>query len=328
MKQNIATILKSAPKFSASLAISSLLASTALAAEEYEYDISPLKTIEVNEDKAELGEKLFHDPMLSADGKVSCSSCHGLDKGGDDDAKTSTGIVGQLGPINSPTVFNAAHNFSQFWDGRAATLENQALGPVENPLEMGDTWENVVKKVSADEDYKKAFDALYGGKVTKENIAHAIAEFERTLITPDSRFDQFLAGNKNILTKREKDGWELFKEVGCASCHNGSLLGGNSYQYLSEEYFEDRGGEITEADLGRYNVTKDEGDKHSFKVPTLRNIALTAPYFHDGEVKTLEDAVKKMAKYQLGEELSSSKAKAITAYLKTLTGNYQGKPLR
>ncbi len=289
-----------------------------------ETEIKPIPDkVVYNKDKAELGKKLYHDTMLSADGTISCASCHMLHKGGVDGAKVSTGIKGQKGGVNSPTVYNSANNFVQFWDGRAKDLKAQALGPVENPIEMGDKWENVVKKVSANEEYKKAFDKIYAGKVTKENIADAIAEFETTLITPDSRFDKFLKGNKNALTFQEKKGYQLFQDYGCTTCHNGTYLGGNSYQTMNEEYFKARGN-INQNDYGRFNVTKDEADKYSFKVPSLRNVALTAPYFHDGNVKTLDEAVKLMGKYQLGVDLKPDEIKAISAFLNSLTGKYQG----
>lgn len=291
-------------------------------------DITPIpQTVKVNEAKAELGKKLYNDTLLSADNSTSCATCHDLSKGGVDRLPTSKGIKNQNGPINAPTVFNSEHNFVQFWDGRAADLKEQAAGPVANPKEMGDTWENVVKKVAADPAYAASFKKLYGGKVTKETITDAIAEFERTLITPDSKFDQFLRGDKKALTALEKKGWQLFQDKGCTGCHNGPYLGGNSYQALNEDYFKDRGGKLTDADMGRFNVTKDEADKHTFKVPMLRNIAETAPYFHDGSVKTLPEAVRKMAKYQLGDELKPNEVNAIVAFLKTLTGKYEGVPL-
>jgi cytochrome c peroxidase len=287
-------------------------------------DIKPIpQTIVVNDKKAALGEKLYNDKRLSADNTISCASCHDLKKGGTDRLATSTGIKGQKGPINSPTVYNSASNFVQFWDGRARNLQEQALGPVENPLEMGEKWPAVIEKIKADKEYAKAFTEIYGGKITKENTADAIAEFERTLTTPGSRFDEFLSGKKGALTETEKKGYTLFNDKGCTSCHSGTYLGGNSYQTMNPDYFKDRGGKITDADMGRFNVTKKEEDRHMFKVPMLRNIAETAPYFHDGSVKTLEQAVKLMSKYQLGAELSNDEAKAIAAFLKTLTGKYK-----
>lgn len=291
-------------------------------------DVTPIPaSVSVNKAKAALGEKLYNDTLLSGDGTVSCATCHSLNKGGTDRMEVSKGIKGQKGGVNSPTVFNSAHNFVQFWDGRAKDLKEQALGPVQNPIEMGETWPNVVKKLEANADYKKEFAAVYGGKITKENVADAIAEFERTLITPNSRFDKFLKGDEKALSPIEKKGWALFQEKGCQVCHSGTYFGGQAFQQVSPDYFKRRGGKITEGDLGRYNVTKKEEDKHKFKVPSLRNVEVTAPYFHDGKVKSLDQAVKLMAKLQLGQDLQPSETRAIVAFLKTLTGEYKGTPL-
>jgi len=308
--------------------LASLVTSPSFAEEvEDETTIKPIPTeIELNLDKVDLGKKLYFDTQLSKDGTISCASCHALEKGGTDQTPTSTGIGGQVGPINSPTVYNSGANFVQFWDGRAATLEEQALGPVENPAEMGEKWADVIIKLKADASYKAGFDKIYQGSITKEHAADAIAEFERSLITPDSRFDKYLKGDETALTKQEILGYNLFLDKGCNSCHSGTYLGGNSYQAMSEDYFTDRGN-ITEADYGRFNVTKDEDDKYIFKVPTLRNVEVTAPYFHDGQVKTLEEAVTLMAKYQLGDEITQDDAKAISAFLRSTTGKYQGKYL-
>lgn len=239
----------------------------------------------------------------------------------------STGIKSQQGPINAPTVYNSAYNFVQFWDGRATTLEDQAAGPVENPLEMGDEWPEVVEKVAASEKYRPAFNELFGGEVSVETVTEAIAEFERTLVTPNARFDQYLKGDKSALSDDEKRGALLFAEAGCMSCHSGSYFGGENYQKLTESYFEDRGGEMTEADLGRYNVTTDESHRHMFKTPILRNIEVTWPYFHDGSAENLETAVAMMAKHQLGLDMPEGDIAAISAFLKTLTGEYKGVPL-
>jgi cytochrome c peroxidase len=291
-------------------------------------EVQPLpESVKLNDAKVELGKKLYFDKRLSKDNTVSCASCHDLSKGGTDQLPTSTGIGGQKGPINAPTVYNSSANFVQFWNGRAKDLAEQALGPVENPKEMGELWPNVITKIKADAEYTKAFGAVYGGKITKENAVDAIAEFEKSLITPNAPFDKYLRGDKKAISAKAEKGWKLFQEKGCNSCHEGNYFGGTAYQTLSEDYFKDRGGEITEADLGRYTVTKDEADKYSFKTPMLRNIAVTAPYFHDGSVKTLDEAVKKMAKYQLGEELKPEEVSAIVAFLKTLTGEYEGVPL-
>ncbi len=294
-----------------------------------EYEIGTVEVPKiVNLNKVMVGEKLYNDTRLSADGTISCATCHVLDKGGVDRLQSSIGINGQKGPINSPTVFNSANNFVQFWDGRAKDLAEQALGPVENPLEMGEKWENVVKKLSNDDEYKIKFAEIYEGKITKENVADAIAEFEKTLSTPDSDFDKYIKGDKSALSGNALKGFVTFVEKGCISCHSGTYFGGNSFQMMGADYFTDRNTTITEADLGRYNVTKDEADKHMFKVPILRNVAVTQPYFHDGAVLKLSDAVKKMAKYQLGEELSEEETLNIVAFLESLTGTYKGEKLK
>lgn len=284
--------------------------------------LQPLpEAVEVDMGKVVLGRALFHDTLLSGDGTVSCATCHSLDHGGAEPRRTSTGIKGQIGPINSPTVLNASLNLAQFWDGRAKDLQEQAEGPVANPMEMGETWENVVQKVGKNAEYKAALDDLYSDGVTMANITDAIAEYERSLITP-SRFDAYLRGDQSAITAEEKAGYETFKEVGCTACHMGVNVGGAMYQKMGlvNDYFAARGTEITDADLGRYNVTKRDSDKHFFKVPTLRNVALTSPYLHDGSQKTLEETVRIMGKYQLGRDLSDEQVAQIVAFLKSLTG--------
>jgi len=277
--------------------------------------------------KIELGSLLYHDTRLSADGSVSCATCHDLALGGVDRLPTSTGIKGQHGPINSPTVFNSVHNFVQFWDGRAGSLEEQAAGPVENPLEMGDAWDAVVEKISADPDYVAKFADAYNGAITKETITSAIADFERTLVTPNSPFDKYVKGDKTAISDEAKRGFILFNETGCASCHNGDYFGGTSFQVLAQSYFDERGTPLTDADLGRFSVTGNEADRHAFKSPMLRNVGVTPPYFHDGSTSDLTVVVKKMGRHQLKTELSDEDANAIVAFLKTLTGEYQGVPL-
>jgi cytochrome c peroxidase len=218
-------------------------------------------------------------------------------------------------------VLNAALNFVQFWDGRAPDLATQAAGPVENPIEMGAQWPQVVERVRADPTYRAAFTAAgFTDGVTKANITNAIAEYERSLRTP-SRFDRYLLGEDDALTETERRGYETFKSVGCVSCHMGAGIGGTMFQRmgLRRDYFADRGN-LTEADNGRFNVTHQEADRHVFKVPMLRNVELTAPYFHDGTQATLEDAVRAMGRYQLGLELTASQVEDIVAWLKSLTG--------
>jgi cytochrome c peroxidase len=276
---------------------------------------------DVNMDKVLVGRSLYFDTALSGDGTVSCATCHMLEHGGAEPRKTSAGIGGQIGPINSPTVLNSSYNFVQFWDGRAKDLQEQAAGPVENPIEMGAKWDNVVKRLAKNEEYAAAFAKLYEDGITKDNVTDAIAEYEKSLITP-SRFDAYLKGDQDAITDAEKQGYQTFKEVGCTACHSGINVGGAMFQKMGlvKDYFKDRGTPITDADLGRFNVTKNESEKHFFKVPTLRNVELTSPYLHDGSRATLEETVKVMGTYQLGRELTDAQVNSIVAFLKTLTG--------
>lgn len=278
--------------------------------------------------KVELGRALFHEPRLSRDNTVSCASCHDFGKGGADGRSRSRGINQAEGTISAPSVFNSAFNFKQFWDGRAATLEEQIDGPIQNPAEMGSTWSEVVEKLRATPAYVTAFAKLYPGGIEPRNIKDAIAQFERSLTTPDSRFDRYLRGEEAALTEEEKSGYRKFKSRGCASCHQGVNVGGNMFAPLGAmgDYFGNRG-KVTAVDYGRFNVTGREEDRFVFKVPSLRNIARTAPYFHDGSALRLEDAVRTMATYQLGRELPEVDVEEIAKFLRTLTGEYGGKPL-
>ena len=289
----------------------------------------PLK-VAVDDKKIALGQKLFHDTSLSGDNTLSCASCHDLTKGGTDQAKVATGIKGQQGPINSPTVFNAMYNVTQFWDGRAKDLQTQAAGPVANPGEMGEQWDNVIAKLKQIPEYQDAFQTIYEQQgLTKETVTDAIAGFEQSLVTPDSRFDKYLRGDNGILTADEKSGYELFK-LNCASCHNGPAVGGLSFEKMGvkQDYFKLRGGQITEADNGRFNVTKEEKDRHFFKVPVLRNVEITYPYFHDGSVNNLNDAVRIMGQVQRNKNFNDTEINNIVSFLKTLTGTYSGKSLK
>jgi len=284
----------------------------------------PLK-VDLNAEKVAVGHKLFHDTLLSGDNTLSCASCHDLNKGGTDQAKVATGINGQQGPINSPTVYNAMYNIVQFWDGRAKNLQEQAAGPVANPGEMGAKWDDVVEKLKHVSDYQITFKKLYPEQgLTQTTVTDAIATFEKSLITPNSIFDQYLRGNATILTADEKAGYDLFKE-NCTSCHVGVTFGGLSFEKMGvkKDYFKLRGGQLTEVDNGRFNVTKLEKDRHFFKVPVLRNVELTSPYFHDGSVAKLEDAVRIMAKVQRDKEFTNDEVNKVVAFLKTLTGKYQ-----
>lgn len=293
--------------------------------------IQPLpQKVPVDERKAKLGEKLYHDKRLSKDNSLACAGCHDLAKGGVDRKRFSEGVGGAIGGINAPTVYNALFNFVQFWDGRAADLKEQADGPVNNPIEMASNWEEVKSKLIQDEELTKEFLEVYPEGYGKDSITDAIAEFEKTLITPNSRFDQFLLGKADALTPEEKEGYALFKKYRCATCHVGKAMGGQSFEKmgLKADYFKDRGSQITESDLGRYNVTKKEEDKHKFKVPILRNIALTPPYLHDGSTEDLQKVVNIMLKYQVGIQIPKSEEEKIVKFLHTLTGEYQGKLLQ
>ena len=279
--------------------------------------------------KVELGGRLFNDPRLSRDGSISCAHCHNLGTGGVDRMRRSRGVGGMEGGINAPTVFNSGFNFRQFWDGRAETLEDQVDGPLQNPIEMADTWPQALAAIAQDPQYNTAFKAIYRDGVQRKNVKDAIATFERSLITPNSRFDRFLRGDQAALNTEEQAGYSLFKRVGCASCHQGLNIGGNMYQKLGimEDYFAARG-LVSASDLGRFNITKREQDRYFFKVPSLRNVAVTPPYLHDGSAATLEEAVQVMARYQLGKKLRPAEVAKIVAFLRTLTGEYSGKPLK
>lgn len=280
--------------------------------------------------KAELGYMLFHDTRLSVDNTVSCASCHDLSTAGVDNHQYSHGVDDQLGGVNAPTVFNAVYNFVQFWDGRAETLAAQAAGPPLNPVEMASpSFESIIAKLQDDRKFAKAFEAVYPEGITEATLTDAIEQFERTLITPGSRFDKWLRGEDSAITSEELEGYELFKKYDCATCHAGQNLGGLSYELmgLRKHYFAERGLELTVEDNGRFKETKLERDRHRFKVPGLRNVEHTWPYYHDGTRETLEEAVRDMGIYQSGVELTQAEVDKITSFLKTLTGEYQGKPV-
>ena len=290
-----------------------------------EEPISPIpETVDVNPEKVTLGRELFHDPILSKDGTISCASCHDLATGGDDGRKVSLGVDDKPGLVNSPTVFNAGMNFKQFWDGRARTLEHQIDGPVQSAFEMGSLWPDVIARLYRDEDYPGKFKKIYPGGIDRRSVKNAIAEYVKSLTTPNSRFDRWLKGDRKALDAREKRGYALFKDYGCSSCHQGANVGGNMFQVFGvlNDYFKKRG-DITEADLGRYNITGNEEDRHAFKVPSLRLAAMTAPYLHDGSAKTLRDAVDAMFEFQLGREAPDRDKDDIVAFIKTLAGEHE-----
>lgn len=299
-----------------SLSLGAIFASSlVMAANE---PIQPIKAVTPdNPEVAELGKMLFFDPRLSKSGFISCNSCHNLSMGGTDNIKTSIGHKWQQGPINAPTVLNSGMNLAQFWDGRAKDLKEQAGGPVANPAEMAFTHEMAEKVVASIPQYRALFKKAFGSdEVTMDRITTAIAEFEETLVTPGSKFDQWLEGDKNALSEKEMEGYKLFKGSGCVQCHNGPAVGGTSYQKMGvfKPY------ETKSPAVGRMDVTGKEEDRNVFKVPILRNIELTYPYFHDGEAETLEEAVEIMGKIQLNREFSKDEIASIVAFLKTLTG--------
>ncbi len=265
--------------------------------------------------KALIGKELFFDPILSRDRNISCATCHDPEQGGTVHLRFSPKVSENL-KANVPTVFNAVFNFRQFWNGRAKDLYEQAAIPILNPDEMGLTKEEVERRINKSDKYKKMFKEVYGvDYITFNHVIDAIVEFEKALITPNSRFDRYLRGEID-LTESEKEGYALFKKLGCITCHNGINIGGNSFQkfgvvnpYKWEPYFPDR-----------YKITGREEDKNVYKVPSLRNVAITYPYFHDGSASTLEEAVKKMAYHQLGITLTDEEVTKIVDFLKSLTG--------
>ena len=276
--------------------------------------------------KVELGKALYHDPRLSSTGTVSCASCHNVMLGGEDNRSVAMGVNGQTGGRSAPTVWNSAFNKVQFWDGRAASLEDQAAGPVTNPIEMGmKSWDQVVVRLKKIDGYQQAFVKAFGpDSISKDNATKAIAAYERTLITPNSAYDKYVNGNKNALTDQQVSGMNKFADLGCANCHSGPAFNGpgsfmkfpiNKNSYFEAQYHFKR-------DKGLAEVTGNKADEHLWKVPTLRNIALTAPYFHNGSVKTLDKAVKVMAKLQLDKELSKEELADILAFLDALTGEF------
>ena len=286
--------------------------------------------LEFDPEKAALGYALFHDTRLSVDNTVSCASCHALETAGVDNHQYSHGVNDQLGGVNAPTVYNAVYNFVQFWDGRAVTLADQAAGPPLNPIEMASTsFDEIIAKLQKDKKFVKAFNAVYPEGMTQATLTDAIEQFERTLVTPDSRFDKWLRGDDEAITAEELAGYELFKRYDCATCHVGPNLGGQSYELmgLRRHYFNERGLELTVEDNGRFKETQIERDRHRFKVPGLRNVEHTWPYYHDGTRETLEDAVRDMGLYQSGVELTESEVNQITMFLNTLTGEYNGVPV-
>jgi cytochrome c peroxidase len=282
----------------------------------------PIKPIEPyvsdNPELVQLGKKLFFEPRLSMSGIISCNTCHNLSRGGTDNLKTSIGHKWAAGPVNAPTVLNSSLALAQFWDGRAANLQEQAAGPIQADIEMGMPHGLALEVLQSIPAYADEFEKVFGSsEITLDMVTAAIAEFEETLVTPNSRFDQWLMGDDDALTEDELAGYQLFKSSGCTVCHNGPAAGGTSFQRMGviEPY------QSTSPVEGRAAVTGKDADRFSFKVPTLRNVEYTYPYFHDGEARTLEEATQIMGRLQLGRVYEEQEIDQIVAFLKTLTGD-------
>jgi cytochrome c peroxidase len=297
-----------------------LCATSAAAADEPIHPLQDPSTLKLDARKVKLGEALFNDVRLAKNDTISCASCHSLSQGGTDGRQFPIGINGQINVVNAPTVYNVVNNSHQFWDGRANTLEDQLDDHLSSPIIFGSNWPEVTAKLSKDAALGAAFRAVYADGIQAAHIREALASYERSLLTP-SRFDRYLQGDAKAITPDELAGYKKFKDYGCVACHQGVNVGGNMFQELGvmRDYFTQRGNP-TPADLGRYNVTKLESDKHVFKVPSLRNVALTAPYFHDGTALTLHDAMDVMFKYQLGRHGSEADKLLIIKFLNTLSG--------
>lgn len=284
--------------------------------------------VKLDPDKVLLGEKLFNDVRLSNDDDKSCASCHQLDQGGDDNLAFSITANGKKHTVNTPTIFNVSHNFRQNWNGSAQNLSDHIDKLISNQVEVESSWQLLLNKLNADDALVREFTAIYAAGITKATYQDALTEFERSLITPNSKFDRYLRGETQAINAEEKEGYALFKEYGCISCHQGVNVGGNLFQKFGifYNYFEKRG-DLRSADFGRKNITGREVDSHVFKVPGLRNIALTSPYFHDGETQSLKDAILLMGKTQLGISISGNDINKIEMFLNTLTGEYKGHSL-
>lgn len=278
--------------------------------------------------KVALGEKLFQDVRLSNNNQKSCLSCHSFSLGGADHHSHSVGINRAATEVNTPTVFNARFNFRLNWNGEFENLSDHLDALMTNPKTMGIQWPEAIQSLQKLPEYVRSFDRIYPDGLTQFNIKDAIIAYELSLTTPNARFDRFLQGDRKALTASEKEGYQLFKGYGCISCHQGVNVGGNLFQPFGVigNYFADRG-QIATADLGRFNITQNEADRYVFRVPSLRNVALTAPYFHDGSAQTLEQAIAIMVKYQLGRPLEKKQIERIAQFLRTLTGEYRGKTL-
>jgi cytochrome c peroxidase len=291
--------------------------------------ITPIRPAEASAGKADLGRSLFHDVRLSHGSTVACVSCHRIDRGGADDRSRSLGADGRPLDFNSPTIFNAALNYRLNWRGNFRTLEEQNEAVLLDRRLMNTTWEELLPRLRADQDYVRIFTALYGSGPVRGHVLDALATFQRSLLTPDARFDRYLNGQGDAITSEEERGYQLFKSYGCIACHQGVNLGGNLLQRFGVFYdpFMQRGARVTDADLGRFSITRVENDRFVFRVPSLRNVAVTAPYLHDGSAASLAEAVEIMARVQLGRDLPTRDIDLIVKFLETLTGEYQGRSL-
>jgi len=288
--------------------------------------ISPEKNLDP--EKVKLGESLFRDDRLGHDNDMSCATCHLLSDNGANHRHHTLGRNNIELDVNTPTVFNSSLNHQLFWDGRAMDLEQQINFVVANKKEFSTSWPAIIKKIKQDKNYVERFDRLYDDGITADNIRDAIATFERSLTTVNSRFDRYLRGDSDAINDEEKEGYRLFKSYGCVACHQGRNVGGNLFMKIGifDDYFARRGGH-TKADLGRFNITGRESDRYVFRVPSLRLAVLTPPYFHDGSVASLDEAIRKMARHQLGRDISDQDIYYIITFLQTLPGEYKGRPL-
>jgi cytochrome c peroxidase len=290
--------------------------------------IAPVpRNVSLDAGKVRLGEMLFHDVRLSRGDMLACASCHVLAEGGDDNRARGPGLDGELLNFNAATVFNTALSFRFNWRGNFRTLEQQNEAVLLDRHLMNTTWQELLAKLRADAAYRDAFATVYGGDVTPAHVLDALATFQRSLTTPDARFDRYLRGEQGAITPEEERGYQLFKEFGCVACHQGMNVGGNLFQRFGIFHDPFAQWPIHTADLGRFTITGEAKDRFVFRVPSLRNVAVTAPYFHDGRAQTLEEAIVEMARSQLGRVLIGREIDQIASFLRTLTGEYRGRPL-
>src|SRR6478735_786344 len=301
---------------------------------EHEHDpvgeqpIEPLPlTFDFDAARAELGEVLFGDRRLSGDGKVACTDCHRQNHGWADDQAHSRASDRPDSPVNVPTMYNVRYLYKLSWNGKFDTLESHIDALMKNPKVMASSWEIASRHLSESSSYRQRFAKVFPDGLTPSNVREAILAYERSLVTPNAPFDQYLRGDAQAVSAEVKHGYAMFKSYGCSSCHQGMAIGGNVFERFGvlRDFFADRG-HFDSADLGRFNVTQRDQDRFVFRVPSLRNVALTAPYFHDGSAATLEDAVRAMAHYQLGRDLDEQDQAALVAFLRSLTGEYRGRP--